>query len=69
MTITFRNPATKWGWSIESRADIITALMGYSAFDTVYEGFIEEAIDQAAQDRAEYEDIEELAKHLLENYI
>lgn len=69
MTITFKNPVTKWGWSIESRADIITALMGYSAFDTVYVGFIEEAIDQAAQDRAEYEDIEELAKHLLENYI
>jgi len=69
MTITFRNPVTKWGWSIESRADIITALMGYSAFDTVYVGFIEEAIDQAAQDRTEYMDIESLAIHILQNYI
>jgi hypothetical protein len=69
MQITFKNPITKWGWTIESQADIITALMGYSAFDTVYSGFLQEALEQAAAVRAEYEDIEDLARELLENYL
>lgn len=69
MQITLKDPATKWGWNIETEEDLLTALMGYSAFDTVYGGFLQEAIDQAAEERTEYENIEDLAKTLLANYI
>lgn len=69
MQITLKDPATKWGWNIETEEDLLTALMGYSAFDTVYSGFLQEAIDQAAEERTEYENIEDLAKTLLANYI
>jgi hypothetical protein len=69
MQITLKDPATKWGWNIETEEDLLTALMGYSAFDTVYSGFLREAIDQAAEERTEYENIEDLAKTLLANYI
>ena len=69
MDINFFDPVTKWGWTIKSKADIVTALMGYEAFATVDRAYIEEAIDQAAQDRTEYMDIESLAIHILQNYI
>ena len=69
MKISFYNPETKWGWTIKSKADIVTALMGYEAFATVDRAYIEEAIDQAAQDSAEYFDVESLAIHILKNYI
>ena len=69
MDIKFFDPVTKWGWTIKDRQDIITALMGYEAFATVDRAYIEEAIDQAAQNRTEYMDIESLAIHILQNYI
>ena len=69
MEISFYNPETKWGWTIKSRQDIITALMGYHAFATVDRAFIEEAIDQAARDRQQYADIEDLAQTILTSYI
>ena len=69
MDINFFDPVTKWGWTIKSKADIVTALMGYEAFATVDRAYIEEAIDQAAQDSAEYFDVESLAIHILKNYI
>lgn len=69
MDINFFDPVTKWGWTIKSKADIVTALMGYEAFATVDRAYIEEAVDQAAQDRTEYMDIESLAIHILQNYI
>ena len=69
MDINFSDPVTKWGWTIKSKEDIVTALMGYEAFATVDRAYIEEAIDQAAQDRTEYMDIESLAIHILQNYI
>lgn len=69
MDIKFFDPVTKWGWTIKSRQDIVTALMGYQAFATVDRAYIEEAIDQAAQDRTEYMGIESLAIHILQNYI
>ena len=69
MKISFYNPETKWGWAIKSRQDIITALMGYEAFATVDRAFIEEAIDQAARDRQQYADIEDLAQTILTSYI
>ena len=69
MDIKFFDPVTKWGWTIKSKEDIVTTLMGYEAFATVDRAYIEEAIDQAAQDRTEYMDIESLAIHILQNYI
>ena len=69
MDIKFFDPVKKWGWTIKSKEDIVTALMGYEAFATVDRAYIEEAIDQAAQDRTEYMDIESLAIHILQNYI
>ena len=69
MDMRFFEPVTKWGWTIKSKADIVTALMGYEAFATVDRAYIEEAIDQAAQDSAEYFDVESLAIHILKNYI
>ena len=69
MDIKVFDPVTKWGWTIKSKEDIVTALMGYEAFATVDRAYIEEAIDQAAQDRTEYMDIESLAIHILQNYI
>ena len=69
MDINFFDPVTKGGWTIKSRQDIITALMGYEAFATVDRAYIEEAIDQAARDSDKYFDIESLAIHILQNYI
>ena len=69
MDINFFDPVTKWGWTIKSRQDIITALMGYEAFATVDRAYIADAVDQAAQDSTEYFDIESLAIHILKNYI
>ena len=69
MEINFYDPLTKWGWTIKSRQDIVTALMGYEAFSTTSPGYIEEAIAQAAQDRTNYADIEDLAKTILTKYI
>jgi len=69
MKISFYNPETKWSWTIKSRQDIVTALMGYEAFATVGRAFIEEAIDQAARDRQQYADIEDLAQTILTSYI
>lgn len=69
MDIKFFDPVTKWGWTIKSKEDIVTALMGYEAFATVDRAYIADAVDQAAQDRTEYMDIESLAIHILQNYI
>lgn len=69
MVINFFDPVTKWGWTIKSKEDIITALMGYEAFATVDRAYIEEAIEQAARDRQQYADIEDLAQTILTSYI
>lgn len=61
--------STRYGWNIETPQDILTALLGYPAFETVYEGFIWEALDMATQERKEYSNIDELAEYLAENYI
>ena len=60
---------TKWGWEIKSPQDIITALLGYPAFETVAEGFLWEALGAAVEDRKEYANIDELAQYLARNYI
>jgi len=69
MNIKFFDPVTKWGWTIKSKEDIVTALMGYGSFATVDRAYIEEAIDQAARDRQQYADIEDLAQTILTSYI
>ena len=65
MEINFYNPLTKWGWTIKSRQDIVTALMGYGSFANVDTGHISEVIEKAARDRQQYADIEDLAQTIL----
>ena len=69
MKICFYNPETKWGWTIKSKEDIVTALMGYGSFADVDAGYISEAVEQAARDRQQYADIEDLAQTILTSYI
>lgn len=64
-----KDNSTAGGWNIETPQDILTALLAYPAFQTVYEGFIWEALDMATQERKEYSNIEELADYLAQNYI
>ena len=66
---TLLNNETRHGWKIERAEDILTALLGYPAFDTVADAFIWEAIAQATENRKEYADIDDLARELLTNYI
>lgn len=72
MKISFDNPETKWGWTIKSKEDIVTALMGYGPFANVDAGHISEVrdrisevIEKAARDRQQYADIEDLAQTIL----
>ena len=69
MDINFSDPVTKWGWTIKSKEDIVTALMGYGSFADVDAGYISEAVEQAARDRQQYADIEDLAQTILTSYI
>ena len=69
MDIKFFDPVTKWGWTIKSKEDIVTALMGYGSFADVDAGYISEAVEQAARDRQQYADIEDLAQTILTSYI
>jgi len=66
---TLNDSKTPDGWTIKTPQDIVTALLSFPAFETVDSGYIWEAIDQAADSRKEYENIEDFAKYLTENYI
>jgi len=57
------------GWTIKTPEDIITALLTYPEFQTVADGFIYEALEQATAERKEYANIKELAEYLLTYYI
>lgn len=67
--IKLNDSRTKWGWEIKSNDDVILALDGYSIFQTVARCFIEEAVKEAEHDRSEWNDIEEFAQYIAENYI
>ncbi len=64
-----RSTETPGGWNIQTLQDVETALYTFPAFQTVYSGFLLEALEQAIADRKEYEDITELAEFLAANYI
>ena len=66
---TLIDETTPDGWKIRSGADIITALEGMPYFGTVAEGFLLEALQQAAESRKEYADIKDLADYIAENFI
>lgn len=67
--LILKNADTGRGWMIRNLQDILTALYMYPAFETVYSGFIIEAISQAIEDRREYDNIDDLANYLSTNYI
>lgn len=67
--LILKNADTGRGWKIRNLQDLETALYMYPAFETVYSGFILEAIAQAIEDRREYDNIDDLADYLSSNYI
>lgn len=67
--LIIKNANTGRGWKIRNLQDLETALYMYPAFETVYSGFILEALEQALKERKEYENVEDLANFLMENYI
>ena len=66
---TLKDETTPGGWKIETAQDILTALLYFPVFETVADDFIWEALDQATEERKEYENISDLAAYLSENYI
>lgn len=66
---TLRDAATPGGWHIQCAQDIITALLDYPYFQPVYESIIWEAIGNAVGNRKEYDNIDDLARHLAKHYI
>ena len=67
--IVLLDATTPEGWSITSDSDIVLALMGMPYFATVATPFIEDAIKQAAGDRPAFDNVQDLAQHIAENYI
>ena len=67
--ITLGDNMTKWGWRIRDDNDLITALYGYPVFDTVYSGFMIEAIKNSGKDKRRWKDVKELGNHILGNYV
>ncbi len=67
--IVLLDATTPEGWSIASDSDIVLALMGMPYFATVATPFIEDAIKQAAGDRQTFDNVQDLAQHIAENYI
>lgn len=67
--IVILNADTGAGWDIKTDGDIITALLMFPVFETVYTEYIIDALDRAAGLRTEYADIRDLARTLTENYI
>lgn len=63
------NPETPNGWTIKSDDDILTYLTGLPYFASVYSTFIAEAIEGAAEMQQTYNNIDELAAYIAENYI
>lgn len=66
---TLHNADTASGWTIRSAEDIATALLERPDFQTVATGILWEAIEQAAADRKEYTDINDLADHITAHHI
>jgi hypothetical protein len=67
--VTLSDATTPEGWSITSDRDIVLALMGMPYFATVATPFIEDAVEQSARDRRDYDNVRDLAQHIAENYI
>ena len=64
-----QDATTPGGWTITTAQDIITALLAYPYYETVATCFLWEALEQAAGDRKEYANIDDLAHYIAENYI
>lgn len=66
---TLLSAETPDGWTIRRPEDIILYLTGQPYFSTVATPFLWEALEQAAESRKEYADVDELAAYIAENYI
>jgi len=64
-----RSAKAPGGWTIRNMQDVETALYTFPEFQTVYSGFLMEAVANAIRDRGEFKNITELAQYLSENYI
>lgn len=60
---------TAQGWTIRTPEDLITALLAFPVFQTVDTGIIWQALDDATENRKEYDDIQDLADFLAAWYI
>ena len=69
MNIALKDTSTKWGWKIKNTRDLVLAVLGYPYFQTVDSLLIEEAVESAAHDREEWNDVHELAQYTAETYI
>ena len=66
---TLDDDMTPQGWQIRDAGDILTALLAFPYFETVADCFIWEALAQAMEERKHYQNIEDLAQFMAENFI
>ena len=66
---TLKDDTAPGGWIIKTPQDILTALLSYPEFDTVADGLLFEALDEAIKERKEYDNINDLADFLTQNYV
>ena len=64
-----KDDTTAQGWTIRTPQDLITALLAFPVFQTVDTGIIWQALDDATENRKEYDDIQDLADFLAAWYI
>lgn len=57
----------KYGWTIKTDHDLLTALMGRPELESVAPGFIVEALNQL--DNKSYKNVDDLAADLAEHYL
>ena len=64
-----KDDTTAQGWTIRTPQDLITALLAFPVFQTVDTGIIWQALDDATENRKEYDDRQDLADFLAAWYI
>lgn len=67
--VLLKDALTPWGWPIRDANELVLALEGFAALQSVAEGSILHAIAEALKEKQEYDNITDLANYLLQNHI
>jgi hypothetical protein len=68
--IRLKSTMTEWGWPVESRSDLLFALLSNPAFAGIGEEFIAETLEQmeAEDTPTEFETVGDLSEYILQHY-